>query len=367
MAAPEVEHTYARARALCQQLGETPQLFSVLWGLWWFYEVRGEVQTARELAEQLFSLAQRSPDPALLLQAHRAMGQTLFWLGELTPARAHLEQVVALYDPQQHHVLAFQYGMDPAVGCLSFLAHVLWYLGYPDQALTRIHEAVSLGQELSHLFSLAHALNFAVWLHQYRREGPAIQERAEAAMALCREQGFPFYLSQDMILRGWALAEQQQWEEGIAQIQQGIAANLATGAEVERPYFLGLLAETYQKGGNAEAGLCVLADALLVARKNGLHVWEAELYRLQGELLQIRAIPDTQEADTAYHQALAIARQQQAKSLELRAAMSLTRLWQQQGQRAAARELLAPIYGWFTEGFDTADLQEAKALLEALA
>jgi predicted ATPase len=366
MAAPEVERTYARARALCQQVGEIPQLFSVLWGLWWFYEVRGEVQTARELAEELLSLAQRQQDPALLLQAHRAMGQTLYWLGELAPARAHLEQSVALYDPQQHHGLAFQYGEDPRVGCLSFLAHVLWYLGYPDQALARIHEAIPLGQELSHPFSLAHALEFAVWLHQYRREGPATQERAEAAMTLCREQGFPFFLSQGMILRGWALAEQKQWEEGIAQMQQGIVANLATGAEAERPYFLGLLAETYKKGGQAEEGLRVLVDALMVAHKNGLHVWEVELYRLQGELLQIRAVPDQQGASSYYHQALDIARRQQAKSLELRAAMSLSRLWHRQGKRAEAYDLLAPIYGWFTEGFDTADLQEAQALLEAL-
>jgi predicted ATPase len=295
------------------------------------------------------------------------MGQTLFWLGQFTQARTHLEQVVALYDPQQHHALAFQYGEDPRVACLSFLAHVLWYLGYPDQALARIHEAVSLGQEQSHPFSLAHALAFKAWVHHYRREVRVTQEWAEAAMTLSSEQRFAFFLSQQTILRGWALAEQGQGEAGIEQMRQGLAAYLATGAETEWPYLLSFLAETYEKAGQTEEGLRVLGEALTAAHKHELHLWEAELYRLKGVLLLRQAVPDGQGAESAWRQSLDVAHRQEAKALELRAAVSLTRLWQRQGKRDEARELLAPIYGWFTEGFDTADLQEAKALLEELA
>ena len=169
-AAPEVEHAYTRARALCRQVGETPQLFPVLWGLWLFYEVHGELQTAREFAEQLLSLAQRQQDPASLLSAHRAMGQTVYWQGELAQARAYLEQGIALYDPQQHRSLAFRYSQDAGVGLRTFGAHVLWYLGYPDQAAARLQEALTLAQELAHPFSLTLALDHAAWLHQYRRE-----------------------------------------------------------------------------------------------------------------------------------------------------------------------------------------------------
>ena len=234
----------------------------------------------------------------------------------------------------------------------------------------RIHEALTLAQELAHPFSLAFALYFAAWLHQFRREGQAAQERAEAAMALSTRAGVSAYwVAWGTILRGWALAVQGQGAEGMAQMRQGLAAWRATGAELRRPYFLALLAEAYGKAGQAEEGLHVLAEALAaVAADSGERFCEAELYRLKGELLlQAGTVPDDAEAEACFQQALDMARRQQAKSLELRAAMSLSRLWQQQGKRAEAHELLAPIYGWFTEGFDTADLQEAKALLEALA
>jgi predicted ATPase len=365
-AAPEVGHVYARARELCRQVGETPQLFPVLWGLWWFYEVRGKVQTARELAEQLLTLTQRQQDLAFLLQAHRAMGQTLFWLGELVLARAHLEQGIALYDPQEHRSLALRYGQDPGVAHRNFAAHVLWYLGYPDQALERIQEALSLGREVSHPFSLAFVLNWAAALHQRRTERLAAKEQAEALVTLATEQGFALRLAQGTILRSWALAMQGQGKEGIAQLHQGLAAYQATGAEVERPYYLALLAEAYGKDGQPEEGLRVLAEALRASQKKGWRLWEADLFRLKGELLLKQAVPGEQEAETCFRQALDIARRQQAKSLELRAAMSFSRHWQRQGKRAEARQLLAPIYSWFTEGFDTPDLQEARVLLEEL-
>jgi predicted ATPase len=374
-AAPEVLHAYARARELCQQGGETPQRFQVLRGLWYFYTHRVELQTARELGEQLLTLAKDVGDPALLLEAHYALGNTLNYLGEFVTARAHLEQGIALYDRQQHRAHAFRYGQDPGVICHAYAALTLWWLGYPEQALRRSHQAVTLARELAHPFSLGIALVFAAWLHLLRRAGPLTQEWAEAAITLAAEHGFTVLLAQGTIYRGWALAEQyaepaagqEQREEGITQMQQGLAAWRATGAKVFRPYGLALLAEASAKLARHEAGLTLLAEALKMTNDTEERRWDAELYRLKGELLRARATEQDTEAETCFRQALDIARHQQAKSWELRAATSLARLWQRQGQRAAARQVLAEVYGWFTEGFDAADLKEAQALLEELS
>ena len=366
-AAPEVGHTYARARELCQQVGETPQLFPVLRGLWNFYVIRMELRTGRELAEQLLSLAQRAQDPALLQQAHSALAGALVHLGEFSATQAHLQQGLALYDPHQHRALAFRLGYDLGVFFLAYMTRPLWLLGYPDQALQRSQAALTLAQELAHPFSLAYALTFATLIHQFRREGQATQARAEATIALAREQGFALWLAFGTVLRGWALAEQGQSDVGMLQIRQGMAAYRATGAEVDRAYCLALLAEAYGQGKRYDEGLAVLEEALALTGQYASVIWEAEIHRLKGVLLLARSTENQVEAEACFHEALAIARHQQAKSLELRAAMSLARLWQRQGQHAEARELLAPIYGWFTEGFGTADLQEAKALLDALA
>jgi TOMM system kinase/cyclase fusion protein len=366
-AAPEVERAYARARELCQQVGETPQLFPMLWGLWYFHNGRAAHQTAQELGEQLLSLAQHIQDSAFLVVAHRALGNTLYHLGELARARAHLEEGMALYDPQQHRSLAFLYGQDLAVICRAWAALALWLLGYPDQALQRIREALTQAGEMAHLSSLAYALDWAAMLHRFRREVEAAQERAAAAITLSTEQGFAVYLAWGTIVQGWSLAEQGQGVEGTAQIRQGLATSQAMGLQAVLPYHLALLAEAYGKAGQGKEGLRVLAEALTMVNNTGERNYEAELYRLKGELLLQQALGSGDEAETCFHQALDIARQQQAKSLELRAAISLGRLWQRQSRQAEARALLAPIYGWFTEGFDTADLQEAKALLDELA
>jgi predicted ATPase len=294
------------------------------------------------------------------------MGQTLLWLGELVPARTYLEEGIALYDAQQHRDLAFHYGPEPGVGLRNFAAHVLWYLGYPDQALQTMNEALCLAQELSHPFSLAATLDHSAWLHQYRREGQLTQGRAEADVALSREHGFAFFLAQGTIMRGWGLVEQGQVTEGMAEMRAGLAALQGTGAELTRPYWSALLAEACGNTGQVEEGLQLLTEALAAAQTHGSHVWDSELHRLTGELLLKQAVANPEEAETRFQASLAVARQQQAKSLELRAATSLSRLWQHRGKRAEACQLLEPIYGWFTEGFDTADLQEAKALLEQL-
>jgi TOMM system kinase/cyclase fusion protein len=365
--APEVERAYSRARDLCRQVGETPEVFPVLWGLWRFYLVRAEYQTARELAEQCLSLAQRIQDLTLLLVAHHALGTIVYVLGEVPPARVHMEQGIALYAPQEHSTLAFRYGIDLGVWCLSYVPWPLWQLGYPEQGLKRSHEALILARKLAHPLSLAAALSYAAILHHMRRDGQATQEQAEAGVVIANEHGFPQFAAVGTTLRGWALVMQGQGEEGIAQIHQGLAALRATGTDLWRSYYLALLAEAYKKVDQVKEGLNTLAEALATVHHTGERFYEAELYRLKGELLLALATDNHREAETCFHRALDVARHQQAKSLELRAAMSLACLWQQQSKRAEARALLMPIYGWFTEGFDTTDLREAKALLEALA
>jgi predicted ATPase len=369
-AAPEVEQAYARAQELCQQVGETPQHFPVLWGLWRFYNNRADYPRARALGERLLRLAQQVHDAALLLEAHHALWGTLLWSGEFASARAHIEQGRALYDPQQHHAHARLYGHDPGVCGLSCAALSLWILGYPDQALQRRREALTLAHAVAHPYSLAMTLRWASELHQSRREPQAAHELAEACVVLADEQGFAQELARATIIRGWALTTRGHGAEGLAQMHQGLAAYRATGTEQRRPYYLALLAEASGSLGQTAEGPSPLAEALATVERHGERWWAAELHRLQGELRLAQAgarqqVPEA-EAEACFHQALELARSQQAKSFELRAATSLARLWQQQGKRGAASELLAPIYGWFTEGFDTADLQEAKALLEAL-
>jgi predicted ATPase/class 3 adenylate cyclase len=374
--APEVEQAYTRARALCQQIGETPQLFPVLWGLWAVYVSRAELQTGRELAEQFLRLAQDAQDSALLVEAYSMLGGTLFLTGELASAQAHTEQGMALYDAAKHGSLAVLYGEDPGVLCLCYGASAQGYLGYPDRALKRIEEALTLAQELAHPHSLANALYWAAMLQQFRREGPGVQGRAEALLALCTEQGFPHWLAAGNILQGWALAVQGQGEEGIAQLRQGRAALRALGQELTQSYILALLAEAYGKTGQMDKGLAALGEAIDFVDRTGERFYEAELYRLKGQLtlqqFQVSGfkfqVPNPQvEAEECFLKAIDVAQRQSAKSLELRAAMSLSRLWQQQGKNAEARQMLAEIYGWFTEGFDTADLKDAKELLEELS
>jgi predicted ATPase len=366
-ATPEVEQAYTQARALCQQVGETPQLVPVLFGLWRYYLARPQLHTAREIGDTLLRLAQRAHDPALSVIAHYALGVTWLWLGVLPAARLHLEAGIARYTPDQRRAPVFRIGGDPGVGCRAHAAITLWLLGYPAQALAHLHEALTLAHELSHPYSLAFARWWAAMISRFRRDVPAVHEHAEATVALSTEQGFPLWAAWGTSVRGWALALQGQGEEGVAQVRQGIAAFRATGAALFVPYFYTMLADVCDHLGYPADGLQVLAEAHTPIEQQEERWWEAEICRLRGVLLLRQPGTPQVEAEAWLQRAMDVARGQEAKSLELRAAMSLSRLWQQQGKRAEARELLAPIYGWFTEGFDTADLQEAKALLDALA
>jgi predicted ATPase len=375
-AAPEVGQTYKRVLELCGQVGETSPLFPALFGLWRFYLLRPDLQKACELAEQMMRLAQNSQDPALLLEAHRALGASLHLLGELRQGRRHLEQGIALYDIHKHRSHAFLDGIDPGVYCLCFAGWNLWCLGYPDQALKNTQDALRLAHELAHPHTLAFAPSITAYFYQFRHEGTAVREQAEALLTLSTEHGFAYRAAVATIMWGWALAAAGQLEEGIVRMQEGLAAQRATGSEVVHPYYLALLAETYGKMGQPQEGLAALAEASAMRQGTGEQWYEAELYRLKGELSLQSGVrspkspaPSPQaeaEAEACFHKAIKIARQQQAKSLELRAVMSLSRVWQQQSKKEEARQMLAEIYGWFTEGFDTKDLQEAKALLEEL-
>jgi predicted ATPase len=366
-AAPEVEHAYTQAYALCQQVGETPELVPVLYGLWRFYVTRPQLHTARELGETLLGLAQRTEDPALAVVAHYALGVTWFFLGALPPARTHLEGGIARYTPDQSRAPVFRMGHDPGIGSRAFAATTLWLLGYPAQALGRLRDALELAHELSHPYSLAFARCLAALVSRLRQDVPVVREQAEAAVALSTDQGFAQWAAYGTSLRGWALALQGQSDEGLAQLRQGIAAWRATGAALFIPYLCTMLAEVCDNLGHTADGLQALAESHTLVDQQEERWWEAEIHRLRGVLLLRQPGTPQEEAEAWLRRALDVARGQQAKSLELRAAMSLSGLWQQQGKRAEAHALLAPVYGWFTEGFDTADLQEARALLEALA
>jgi len=365
-AAAEVEQAYVRARELCEQLGESPQLFSVLWGFYILYLLRGALEKAQEMAEQCFALAEHAHDPALLLETHRALGSSSLFLGELARARTNLEQGISLYSSPQHRFHASRYGGDPGVVCLTYAALTLWLLGYPDQALHKSREALTLARELASSYSLAEGLVLSAALHQLRREAQIVEEQAGSGVTLSKEQGFAQFLTMGLILQGWRRVGHGRAEESLAQIRRGLASWRSNGAELAVPYFLALLAEAYGEAGQLEKGLNALTEALTLVDKNDERWWEAELYRLKGELIMQISSDNQTEAEAYFQQALDSARSQQAKSLELRTATSLARLWRDQGKTGEAHDLLGRSYGWFTEGFDTADLKDAKALLDEL-
>jgi predicted ATPase len=337
---------------------------------------RAEHQTALELGEQCLQMAQRVQDAALLLEAHYTLGVSWFLLGNPALAGTHMEHTIALYDPAQHHGLAYRYGgIDPGVGGFGLSAWSLWMRGYPARARLHSNMALSLARQLAHPFSLARTLHYDTLVCQLRRDAPAARDQADAALTVATAQSFALAQATGLIMRGWAIAGQEHSPEGLVQIRQGLDLYRSTGAEYQRPHYLTLLAEASGLLGQPEGGLAVLDEALTLIEKTGERYYAAELHRLRGELLLLREAQshsaqggrEPHEAERCFQQALGVARQQQAKSLELRATMSLARLWQQQGKRDEARALLAPIYSWFTEGFDTADLQEAKVLLEELS
>ncbi len=367
-AGPEAQRAYTRARELCERLGDPSELFPALYGLWVVYVVRGELPRAYELAEELLRRAESAHDATLLMYARYALGDSSCWMGEFLPAREHLEIGIALYDPERHWLLTSRYeGVDAGVLSLSDAAWTLWPLGYPDSALKRSSEALALAESLSQPRSLGYALNFAGILRQFRGETSAAQKNAENVITLSLEHGFPEYLAWMTTLRGWTMAAQRHSEEGIAQIREGLAALRATGFELARSHFLCSLAEACMEAGRLDDALSALTEALAAADRREEREAAAEIYRLKGELLLKQGDSSTAEARSCFERAIEIARKQSAKSWELRATTSLARLLRDTGRRDEALAMLAKIYDWFTEGFDTADLIDAKSLLDELS
>ncbi|MGD9316397.1 MAG: AAA family ATPase, partial [Anaerolineae bacterium] len=364
---PEVGKAYTRARELCQQMGKTTQLCRVVGGLSNLYYVRAEHQKARELAEEALSLAKQTGDALLVVVAHTYLGFILFCLGEYTSAHAHFEQMISFYEPHKHHRdLLFLRGSDLGLSALAYDTCCLWCLGYPEQALKRSQEALALARELGHPFSLADVLCFAGCLfNEMRRDAQALEGNADELVRIANDKGMPTWLGMGTRCQGEVLAMLGQVREGMVHIRQGIAADQSMDVGIYVSGALCALAEVQATSGQSEQGLTTLAEALALVEETDERYYEAELCRLKGELLL--ATGDEAEAEASFHKAIEVARRQQAKSWELRATNDLARLWQGQGKREEARQALQQIYGWFTEGFDTPDLLEAKALLDELS
>lgn len=363
-AAPEVEHAYVQARQLCAQLGDTPLFFPVLIGLRYYYNNRLMLVQLQEVATQFLALAQRQHTSIFLPEGHFALGSVAFWRGDFVDARAHLQQGMSFYDPQQHRDHAALYGQDPRVQCLAYLARVLWFLGYPEQALQRSQQAQSLAKELAHPLNFVFALYHATSLHQQSQDAAATCTHAEHLAQFAQTHSFTRWVAASAVHRGWARAALGAGEECIAPMRQGMTTVLATGAEIFRPAFLTLLADACGKIGQTTESLRLLEEAQQAIEAHDARYIAAEIYRLKGEVLLQQQDANTPQAMVCLQQALEVARRQHARSLELRAALGLGRLWQRQGKRAEARQLVGEIYGWFTEGFDTADLRKARAFLE---
>jgi tetratricopeptide (TPR) repeat protein len=368
LGSPEVGANYTQALELCRQLGERPELFAVLRGLWEFHELRGELKTALRLGEELFRLAQAADDPSLRLVTHDVLGDTLYWCGDFSRALEHLEQGIALYRIDEHRGLAHQHaGYDPCVACHIFSAYALWYLGYPDRAARRIEEGIALARELSQTFSLSLAMQFGTVVHHLRREVSQAKVCAETNVGLSTEQANVFLLGCGMVEEGWVTVHEGRHDAGLARILRGMDVCRGSGAVLEFPHCWAALADAYRVAGRIDEALQAVADGLAQARETSARFNEAELHRLRGELLLLGTSTKPDDAERCFREALEIARRQSAKSLELRTAISLGRLLERQGKREEARRLVSESYSWFTEGFDTADLKDARTLLDSWA
>jgi class 3 adenylate cyclase/predicted ATPase len=363
-AAPDTGQAYARARELWEQLGFPSELLQVSYGQSLHHVFRGELDLAQRLAEDLLRLSRRRNDSAGLVLGHTSSGRNLMLAGRFASSGTHLEEVLALYDPMSHRSLVHQTGIHAQVVSRAILGIVLFCLGFPDQALAQSNAAIAEARRLAHPPTLAASLNFANRLLLFYGANAALDERADQLFALATEQCFPLWRAQGTIYRGWIKVKNGDVAEGISLLRSGLSAFRATGAETAVPHFIALLAGACEIAGEIDEGVNLLEEALQIVERTGERWLAAELYRHKGQLLLRQG--QSEAAEELYRKALSVAQKQEAKLWELRAAMSLARLRRDRGRPAEARDLLGPVYGSFTEGFDTQDLKEAKALLEAL-
>jgi serine/threonine protein kinase/predicted ATPase len=367
-AAPEAGPILARARELCQRIGDTQQQFGILLGMWEWHTVRGDLRVCADEAADGMALAERLRDPGMLMEALFMPGVTMFYRGQFAGARAYYENALAAYDDRARTKFWTAYtGHDAGVTHRCYLALTLWHLGYPDQALELACKMCGLARAVGHAFSLEHAVDFAAFLCHYCRLGPETQARGEEEMALATEQGFPFWHALGTLHKGAGMLLQGRRQESLPLLLGGFSAFRATGAELRVPSYLGMLGDAYTQLARFEDAHKVLDEALAVAEKNDDRGHEAELHRLRGELLLAESPDRLSDAEACFRRAIATARRQQSKGWELRATISLARLWQRQGRRGDAGTALAAVYGTYTEGFTTPDLVDAKGLLESLA
>jgi class 3 adenylate cyclase/predicted ATPase len=367
-AAPEAAQAYHRADELARALGNSGERFKILSGLWMGYQGRGDSRRARALSDELLRLAEQENDNDLRLEAHHA-AWTRFWFGEFAVAGEHIERGLALYSRAKHATHAFVYtGHDPGVCGWVHGGLNLWFLGYPDQAAENFRRAVALAEQIAHPPTVAHALHHGILYHQLQRDQAKVRAWAGRLATLAAEHRLALHGAAETVARGWLLANQGHVKEGLLELRRGSAGCIDLGMLTLEPYHKALLAEAHLEAGETSVGLELLEEAMRFADDSGVRYWDAELLRLKGMLLA-RLSPNGrhQGEEACYREALAVARRQQARSLELRAATSLARLWCDDRRRDEARNLLAPVYGWFSEGFATPDLKEAKALLDELA
>jgi predicted ATPase len=384
---PDAGKSMTRARELCQQMGEPTELFTVIFALWAYYIVGAKLEDARQMAEQLLRMGEHAQDQVLLLGAHYTLGTTMQFLGKLPEGQEHLALAATYYDPRQRRAYKTYYRVDPGVYCNSEMVRTLWLLGYPEQARRKLDEALELARASHDPKDMAFVMVKAVFLFQYCHESQQAEEWAEKCIVHCNQHGTAQERLWAKSLSGWSIAAQGQVEQGIEWMRDSIDAYRDLRSELSLSHYQTLLADVLGFTGNAEEGLVIIAEALDTIRRTGDRHCEAETYRIKGELLLRQAsitdsgivtntgdrpviaaeAPVCAEAESCFRQAIELAKGQGAKSWELRAAISLCRLWMQQGRRDDARQLLTPIYQWFTEGFDTADLKEARALIGELS
>lgn len=362
--ASDAGRAHARARELCRQLGDTQQLFAVLGLLFMFHTTCGEHQAARDVGEELFAVAEQSQDASMIMVSHWQQGTQRLVVGELAEARTHLEEAVARYDRQRHHPLVVRFGLEPGVMSLAVLSWALWALGYPEQAQECSQQAIALAAALAYPPGIAVAQSYASGLGVFLRDWRSVQKSARALLRISTEHGLLYWRTAGLVCLGWALAQQEKPEEGIAHIRRGLADSRDMGAEMFTVLQSVLLAEAWAKAGQVEQGLMAVDQALYVAQQTGERFYEPEADRLKGDFLLARN--EIARAEDCFHHALGAARQQGAQALELRAAMSLSRLWRERDEREKARRVLTQVYDCFTEGFDTPDLKNARMLIETL-